>query len=75
MKNPLLWLLGLCVISLYIAGFMFLTTSSSQYYSHGGTIDRVVTEQRTPALVSGITCLTIGTGLLVLGVFVFRKRD
>ena len=68
MKDPLLLLLAAVVIALVIAGFVFLSTATTE---HAFTPQ----EARTPALVSGITCLTIGTGLLVLGVFMFRKRD
>jgi cell division protein FtsW (lipid II flippase) len=67
MKHPLLWPVILTVITLYIAGLVFLDRSSSNI--------NVVTEDRKPALVSGITCLTLGSGLLVLGIFMFRKRD
>ena len=66
MKHPLLWLLTTAVIAFIIAGFIFLDTASS--YS-------TFVAQRTPALVSGITCLVIATGLLVLGIFKFGNRD
>ena len=66
MKHPLLWLTSVCVIALFIAGFVSLHTATDQYS---------ITTQRTPALVSGITCLVIGSGLLVLGIFKFRDND
>lgn len=66
MKHPLLGLLTAAVIAFIIAGFVALDTANSTYSSAG---------QRTPALVSGITCLVIATGLLVLGIFRFGNRD
>ncbi len=68
MKNPLLLLLALVVAALIIAGFVFLTNAS-------GSSGLIQQEARQPALISGMTCLFLGTGLLVLGIFQFRKRD
>ena len=67
MKNPLLLLLALVVVALMIAGFVFL--------SHASSPTGFIKESRQPALISGMTCLGLGTGLLVLGIFQFRKRD
>jgi len=66
MKHPLIWLVVLAVIALNIAGFVFLSTSSSPL---------TATEERAYALASGITCLGLGAGILVLGIFKFQKRD
>ena len=68
MKHPLLWLLANSVIAFCVTGFIYLgtVTSTSAFTPEGA---------RTPALVSGIVCLCIATGLLVLGIVVFRKKD
>jgi len=68
MKHPLLWLLTVATIAVIIAGFIYLSSATS-------SSALIVKDARTPSLVSGITCLCIGTGLLVLGVFSFRRKD
>ena len=69
MKNPLLWLLAISVIAMGVCGTHYLDLASSAFHL---TSDP---QGRTPALVSGILCLVIATGLLVFGVIAFRKRD
>jgi hypothetical protein len=54
------------VLGLGIAGIVFFSFAVE-------TMARP--ETRTPALVAGITCLVLATGILVLGVFSFRKRE
>ena len=68
MKHPLLPLIVIAVVGLGIAGVVFINSAAS-------SSSQVVAESRTPALVGGITCLVIATGLLVLGLFMFRKTD
>lgn len=68
MNHPLLWLIVLMVVGLAIAGIVFLNSAAS---SHPGVQDA----SRTPALVGGITCLVIATGLLMLGLFMFRQKQ
>ena len=68
MKNPLLTLLAVAVIGLLIGGYVFLSTAASERFN---TPDAA----RTPSLVAGILCLGLATGLLVLGLLVFRKRE
>ena len=73
-KTPLLSLLIVAVIVLGIAGCVFLAYASGLLKA----LDMVRETPQgtvTPALVAGITCLTLSTGLLVLGLFMFRKRD
>ena len=68
MKHPIYWLLSLVVIGLIIAGIAFLSEATGHY---------VEATARTPALIAGITCLGMGSGLLVLGIGIqlFGKRD
>lgn len=66
MKPPLSWLLSAAVIALFIRGFVSISTSTDTYTQ---------SEARTPALIAGIACVGVGTGLLVLGIWVSRKHD
>ena len=67
MNRPLHSLLCLAVIAFIIAGFVFLHQATTRYH--------VPDSVRTPSTVAGVACLTLGTGLLVLGVLIYRKRD
>jgi len=68
MKNPLLWLLSVAVIALGVAGIVYLGTAT-------GNSSLIPKEARTAATISGVTCLSLATLLLLFGVFQFRKRD
>lgn len=68
MKRPLTWLLVLVVLALEAAGLAFLGTATSD----SNFLPR---EGRTSAMVAGISCLVIGSGLLVFGVCASRKQD
>ena len=67
MRNPMLWLVAVAVLALGIRGFVFLDDAA-------GTRP-LVESARTFGFVAGITCLVIAVGLLVFGMFVFRRRD
>jgi len=62
----MLWLIPVAVLGFGIAGIVFFSFSVDK--------DARV-ETRTPSMVAGITCLVLSTGILVLGAFMFRKRD
>lgn len=66
MKPPLLSLVSVAVIALYVRGFVSLSTAADTFTQ---------SEARTPALVSGVVCVSIGTGLLVLAMWLSRKQD
>lgn len=66
MKNPMPYLLSILVIGLMIAGFIYL--DSATHHSTGEAV-------RKSSLIAGITCISLSTGLVVLGVLVFRKKD
>ncbi|MBA3311959.1 MAG: hypothetical protein M3552_07015 [Planctomycetota bacterium] len=70
LKNPLLWLTVAAIIVFGVAGMNHLGTATSNSAN-------VKDEVRTPALISGITCVTIASGLLVFGIISFRgpKND
>lgn len=67
MKHPLHWLLSVVVIALLSAGFVYLSTAT-------GSSSAIPSDARTPALVSGLTCLSLASGLLVLGFVLMRNR-
>jgi hypothetical protein len=67
MKYVLLWVFVGAVVVLGIAGIIFLAGASEARL--------MITEARTASLVAGITCLVLASGLLVLGVFAFRKAN
>lgn len=69
MKNhPLLPLVALAVFALVAAGVVFMSNAASSSSS-------ISPDSRTPALVGGITCLLIATGLLLTGLFLFRPKQ
>jgi hypothetical protein len=69
MKTPMTWLLIVAFVFLLVMGFLCLHTTTDP--SAGSTSK----DARTPALIGGITSLTLATGLVVLGVFAFRKQE
>ena len=66
MKPPVFYLVSIAVIALYIRGFISISTSADTFTQ---------AEARTPALVSGVVCVSIGTGLLVVAMWLSRKQD
>ena len=70
MKILMFCLIALAVVGLGIAGIVFLVEANHNFKFFRG-------EVLTPALVAGIICLVLATGILVLGVFLamFQKRD
>ncbi len=62
------WLVSVAVVGLGIAGINFLANASSS-----STL--IAESSRTPSLVAGLTCLGLATGILVLGIVMFRKRN
>jgi O-antigen/teichoic acid export membrane protein len=70
-KNPMHWLIVFVVVVLLIAGISFLISALVMYNA------QFRPDVLTPALIAGIICLILATGLLVFGVVVsmFQKRD
>jgi uncharacterized membrane protein len=69
MKNPLVWISTITAAGFIIAGITYFSKATDPA-DHIG-----VAAARTPALVAGVTCLVLATGLLVAALFAFRKRD
>ena len=65
MKNPAFILIALAVVVLGAAGIWFLASATGSF---------TVEDARTPALVSGIVCLSLATGLLLLAAIVGRTH-
>ncbi len=65
LKNPLLWLTVAAIIAFGVAGMIHFGTATSNS-------SLAKDEARTPALIAGITCVTMATGLLVFGIVSFR---
>jgi hypothetical protein len=70
MKNqyPIFWLIAVAVVVLGIAGISFFVNATTPAVGEWAGA-------QTRALVAGITCLVLATGLLCLGAFMFRKHD
>lgn len=66
MKNPMALLLAVAVLGLGIAGIVFFERSMNR---------DTWPDARTPALVAGIICESLATGLLVVGLCLFRRRE
>ena len=68
MKDPLLKIASAAVIVLLLAGIYFLAYATRIF-------GYIAVDSVKPALVSGITCLVIGAGLLVFAVLTLRNHD
>jgi hypothetical protein len=66
MKNQVFLLITVGAIALGIAGIWFLYFAVSEYTRETA---------RTPALISGITCLVLATGMVGLAVYYSRRQD
>jgi len=69
MKNlhPIFWLIAVAVVVFGVAGIVFFGDATTPMSG--------ADEAQKRALVAGITCLVLATGLLCLGAFMFRKRE
>ncbi len=65
LKNPLLWLTVAAIIAFGVGGMIHFGRATSNSAN-------VKDEARTPALIAGMTCVTMVTGLLVFGIISFR---
>jgi hypothetical protein len=70
MRNTLFLVLYVAVSALFTGGFAFFFQASSP---GGPFADRP--DARVLRMVSGSTCFALASGLLIVGIFVFRRRD
>jgi hypothetical protein len=74
-KNPVLGLIVVAVVALGIMGISFLCSASGSPMIPAGSSELLAAEGRRNNLIAGIACLVLATGILVVAVFAFRKRE
>jgi hypothetical protein len=74
-KNPVLWLIAVAVWALGLVGILFLSSASGPPMIPAGGSELLAAVGRRNNLIAGITCLVLATGILIVAVFAFRKRE